>query len=128
MFLTSKLITCFIDSFTSKRKSQSIAYLLNGSEQIYWILDLENEVHSIWVIDIYLCIHHSFLSISHNSKQCKYLKRVCYFLNNVILSIKVRSPNFIWTWYTNKHAVFEKAIIPTPSLPNPHHSETVNCQ
>jgi hypothetical protein len=26
MFLTSKLITCFIDGFTSKRKSQSIAY------------------------------------------------------------------------------------------------------
>ena len=25
MFLTSKLITCFIDGFTSKRNSQSIA-------------------------------------------------------------------------------------------------------
>ena len=50
IFLTSKLITCFIDSFTSKMKSQSIAYLLNGSEHIYWILDLEDEVHSIWVI------------------------------------------------------------------------------
>jgi hypothetical protein len=49
-FLTSKLITCFIDGFTSRRKSQSIAYLLNGSEHIYWILDLETEVHSIWVI------------------------------------------------------------------------------
>ena len=31
-------------------KSLSIAYLLNGSEQVYWILDLEDEVHSIWVI------------------------------------------------------------------------------
>jgi hypothetical protein len=49
-FSTSKLITCFIDCFTPKRKSQSIAYLLNGSEHIYWIWDLENEVHSIWVI------------------------------------------------------------------------------
>jgi hypothetical protein len=29
-------------------KSQSIAYLLNGSEHIYWIWDLEGEVHSIW--------------------------------------------------------------------------------
>ena len=29
-------------------KPQSIAYLLNGSEHIYWILDLEGEVHSIW--------------------------------------------------------------------------------
>ena len=35
MFLTSKLITCFIDGFTSKRKSQSIAYLLYASEHIY---------------------------------------------------------------------------------------------
>ena len=33
-FLTSKLITCFIDGFTLRRKSQSIAYLLNGSEHI----------------------------------------------------------------------------------------------
>ena len=49
MFLTSKLITYFIDGFASKGKSQSIAYLLNESEHIYWILDLENEVHSIWV-------------------------------------------------------------------------------
>ena len=38
----SKLMTCFIDGFTSKRKSQSVAYLLNGSEHIYWILDLDN--------------------------------------------------------------------------------------
>ena len=30
MFSTSKLITCYIDSFTSIMKSQSIAYLLNG--------------------------------------------------------------------------------------------------
>ena len=50
MFLTSKLITCFIEGFTSKRKSQSIAYLLHEIEQIYWNLDLANEVHSIWVI------------------------------------------------------------------------------
>ena len=31
MFLTSKLITCFIDGFTSIMKSQSIAYLVIGS-------------------------------------------------------------------------------------------------
>ena len=35
IFLTSKLIICFIDSFTLKMKSQSIASLLNGSEHIY---------------------------------------------------------------------------------------------
>jgi hypothetical protein len=48
MFLTSKLIKCFIDGFTSGMKSQSIAYLLVGSAHIYWDLDLEGEVHSIW--------------------------------------------------------------------------------
>jgi hypothetical protein len=50
MFLTSKLSTCFTDSFTSNMKSQSTAYLLNESEHTYWILDLENEVYPIWVI------------------------------------------------------------------------------
>ena len=49
MFSTSKLVTRFIDGFTSKRNSQSITYSLNGSEHIYWILNFENEVHSIWV-------------------------------------------------------------------------------
>ena len=48
MFLTSKLITCFIDGFTLKRKFQSISHLLNEGEHIYWILDLGDEVHSIW--------------------------------------------------------------------------------
>ena len=48
IFLTSKLITGFIDGFTLEMKSKSIAYLLNGSEHIYWLWDLEGEVHSIW--------------------------------------------------------------------------------
>jgi hypothetical protein len=29
-------------------KFQSIAYLLNEREHIYWILNLEGEVHLIW--------------------------------------------------------------------------------
>ena len=45
MFLISKLITCFIVNFTSRVKSQSIAYLPRGSAHIFWILDLEGEVH-----------------------------------------------------------------------------------
>jgi hypothetical protein len=48
IFLTSKLFTCFIGGFILSVKSQSIACLLNGSEHIYWILDLEGKVHSIW--------------------------------------------------------------------------------
>ena len=50
MFLTSKLITCFIDVFTLGMKSQSISYSLNASAHKYWILDLEDEVHSTWVL------------------------------------------------------------------------------
>ena len=44
IFLTSKLITCFIGVITLKMKSQSIAHLLNGGEHMYWILDLGGEV------------------------------------------------------------------------------------
>jgi hypothetical protein len=47
ILFTSKLITCFIDNFTLKMLSQSIAYLLNESEHIYWILDLAGEMHSV---------------------------------------------------------------------------------
>jgi hypothetical protein len=38
MFFISKLITCFINGFSSEMKSQSIAYL-----------PIENEVYSIWI-------------------------------------------------------------------------------
>ena len=37
VFLTSKLITYITDSFTSRTKSQSIAYLLSGS--VHYTLD-----------------------------------------------------------------------------------------
>ena len=43
-----QVITSFIDGFTSGMKSQPMAYLLGGSARIYWIWDLEGEVHSIW--------------------------------------------------------------------------------
>jgi hypothetical protein len=36
--------------FHFEKEIQLFAYLLNGSEHIYWILNLENEVHSIWII------------------------------------------------------------------------------
>ena len=48
IFSTSKLFTCFNGDFTSTMKLQSIVHLLNGNEHIYWILDLEGEVHPIW--------------------------------------------------------------------------------
>ena len=50
IFLTFKLIACFIDGFTLRMKYQSIAYLLNESEHLDWILNVEDEVHSIWVM------------------------------------------------------------------------------
>jgi hypothetical protein len=48
MFLTPKLITWFVGGFTLKMISHSIAYLLDESEHISWIWDLEGEVHSAW--------------------------------------------------------------------------------
>ena len=50
IFLTSKLITCFIGGFTLTMNPQSIAQSLIGSEHIYLILDLEGEVHSLWAL------------------------------------------------------------------------------
>ena len=45
MFLTSKLITWFIDGFTCGMKSRYlIAYLLIRNAHIYWILGFEGEV------------------------------------------------------------------------------------
>jgi hypothetical protein len=38
--------------FHLKMKSKSISYLFNESEDRYWILDLEGEVHSIWDLHI----------------------------------------------------------------------------
>ena len=34
IFFTSKLIRCFVDDFTFKMKSKSIAYVLNGIDHI----------------------------------------------------------------------------------------------
>ena len=50
IFLTFNLITCLIDGFPLKMNSQSIVFLLNENEHTYWILNLENEMHSIWII------------------------------------------------------------------------------
>ena len=56
--MTSKFITSSFDAFTSKMTSRSITYLFKGSECIYYILDLEGEVHSIWdlcIIGLRVC-------------------------------------------------------------------------
>lgn len=47
----SKLITHFIINFTLGEESQSITYLLCGNKliHIYWISDLEVEVHLVGV-------------------------------------------------------------------------------
>ena len=36
------------DPLIKDRSFFLFVYLLDGNERIYWILDLENEVHSIW--------------------------------------------------------------------------------
>jgi hypothetical protein len=49
-FSTSKLVTRFVDVFTTGMKPHSIAYLLSRSAHIYCISNLEDEVHSIWIL------------------------------------------------------------------------------
>ena len=49
-FSTSTIMTCFIDGFTSKTKYESIFYFRIESEHVCWILNVEDEVDSIWVI------------------------------------------------------------------------------
>ena len=66
MILTSKLITCFIDGFTSGIKSQAIAYFLIRSAHIYWISNLEGEVHPTWNLqssNLQLCKGNVFLEV-----------------------------------------------------------------
>jgi hypothetical protein len=46
IFLTCQLHIWFIGGFTSKMKAQLIGYLLNGREHIYWLLDLDGEMHT----------------------------------------------------------------------------------
>lgn len=46
----SKLCTCLFMVCLWGMKSQSIGYLLCGSECIYLILELEDEVHSMWIL------------------------------------------------------------------------------
>ena len=72
IFLTSKLITCFIGSFTLKMKSKSIVYLLNGSEHMYWTWDFEDEVQSIWdfwISDIQECKDNDFFEVGRAGGQ-----------------------------------------------------------
>ena len=72
MFLTFKLITCFIDDFTFKMKSQSISYLLNESDHIYWNLDLEGEMHSIWDLwtsGLKKCKSNGFFEVGRDGQQ-----------------------------------------------------------
>ena len=47
IFLTSKLITCFIGDFTLKMKSNQFFIYSMEVKHIYWIWNLENEVHLI---------------------------------------------------------------------------------
>ena len=69
---TFKLISCFIDDFTFKMKSQSSAYLLNGSDHIYWIFDLEGEMHSIWdfwISGLQECKNNGFVEVGQGGQE-----------------------------------------------------------
>ena len=44
----SQVVYMLYWQFHYEKKSQSIVYLLDGSEHIYWILDLQDKVYSVW--------------------------------------------------------------------------------
>ena len=48
IFLTSKLIKCFIDGFTLKMKSQSTAHLLNESKHVFWTLKMKRTQYGLY--------------------------------------------------------------------------------
>ena len=50
IFLISKLITYFIDGFILGMKSQNCLFYQVVVQDIHWFLNLEGEVHSIWVM------------------------------------------------------------------------------
>ena len=59
-------------------KCPSIDYLLNGREDINWILDLEDEVHLIWDLWIYLsglpeCKGNDFLKVRRAGRKSGFL-------------------------------------------------------
>ena len=62
-----------IDGFTSEMKSWSIGHLLNGSEHLHWVLDLEDEVHSIWLIGRSVAFKNAravlFLEVGHSGQR-----------------------------------------------------------
>ena len=56
IFLTSKLITCFIGGFTLIMQPQSIAHLLNGMSTYigFWALRVKR-TQFLWVSDLQEC-------------------------------------------------------------------------
>ena len=88
IILTPKLFTCFIGDFALITKSQSIAYLLNGSEHIYWILDVEGEVHSIWdlrVSGLQECKSYGFFQNRAGGQQFSGGSKKLFFSSNGLL-------------------------------------------
>ena len=71
LYPTSKLITRFIEGFTLGMKSQSISYILNESEHIHWILDLEGDVHlrwDLWISGLQKCKGNGFFEVGRAGK------------------------------------------------------------
>ena len=95
IFLASKLSTCFIGGFTLKMKSQSIAYLLNGSEHTYWILDFEGEVHStwdLWISSLQECKGNGFFKVGWSGSNFQSSPEYLDFLDRWLPLLKSTPP------------------------------------
>ena len=106
MFLTSKLITCFIGGFPLKTKSQSIVYLLNRSEDMNWILDLNDEVYSIWdlwINDLQECKDNDFFEVGRASNNFQSGLEYLETLDGQLPLPESTSPKQFALWFPPQH-------------------------
>ena len=118
IFFTSKLIARFIESFTLKMKSELIVYLRNWNIYIYWILDLEGEVHSIW--DLWIngleeCKGNGFSKIGRAGNSFWLDPKKLSFLDMRLPLPEPTSSKKLWGVSLTTHLIHK-----APSAPNGH--------
>ena len=79
---------------------QSLAYLLNGSEHIYWIWDLKNEVHStwdLWISGLQECKDNNFFEASGQAVVFSWVLKIWRAATptSIFLPKKVRGGNLM---------------------------------
>ena len=91
-------------------KCQSIAYLLNESEHIYWILDLEGEVHSIWADKWLLKVQGQWFFQSRTCINFRSGPKNLDFLDGRLTLLESTSPKK-FVWGEIKCPMFEPSVL-----------------